>query len=95
MPFMNASDRKAWVQQWVSELKRSSLARKSGRCMYCTERPSLGREKTEEGDRAIFWCKGCQRPAYGRTSSYANVAMKTLYELPIVIEVGPVQGSLL
>ncbi len=84
------------VRIWIDELKHTAVARKLGRCKYCSEKPILGREKSEDDDRALHWCQGCKRPAYGDGRSYvANVALRVLMNLPIVIEIGPVQGSLL
>ncbi len=83
------------VRQWIDELKHTATARRLGRCKYCSEKPSLGREQTEESDKALWWCKGCKRAAYGERASYANVSIKVLMSLPIVVVVGPSQGVLL
>jgi hypothetical protein len=90
-------DMKPHVREWIDSLKHVALARRLGRCMRCSERPALGRVSTEERDFAIWFCKGCQKPAYGtvQASESSRVAIKTLMSLPIVIEVGPIQGTLL
>lgn len=59
-------------------------ARSAGDCMYCGRSAILRRRPTRGGDRAVWWCDVCTRPAYGTESTERNLPPEKLAKLPTI-----------
>lgn len=69
------------VLAWVANVRHRNIARREGRCMSCSNVPRImkieipreGGKKDEIDEQAIWWCQGCNAPAFGtQTGSYTN-----------------------
>lgn len=72
--------------------KPANTARREGVCMHCPRTPLLAKRRDSSGERALYWCESCERPAFGG-DSFVSVPPGVLAKLPLVGE--PRQRSLL